>query len=399
MAAEVSVDGHVAPGFEGVRQAFEDNFRVRGDVGASVAVHVDGELVVDLWGGVADPATGRAWERDTTTLVYSATKGATAILLHALAEAGVVDLDAPVADYWPEFAAGGKAAVPVRMLLTHQSGLPVPTPGLTREDLFAGSPVAAALAAQEPLWEPGTAHGYHALTFGWLLGELVQRATGRSLGAEFAERIAGPLKLDLWIGLPADADVDTAPLLNGIPDPAALDAIEDPQVKAMVLQIVSAMMDPTSLFARVLSTNGALPTPDAGTWNDPRALQMEQPAANGVTNARALSRLYAATVGEVDGVRLLSPATVEAARAEQVFGADRVLMSPSRFGSGFMLHHAGMPLLGESSFGHQGAGGALGFADVEHRVGFGYAQNQLGASLMGEPRTAALIDALRVSLG
>ncbi|MCW2695378.1 MAG: beta-lactamase [Modestobacter sp.] len=399
MAAEVSVNGHVAPGFEAVRQAFEDNFRVRGDVGASVAVQVDGDVVVDLWGGLADPATGRAWGRDTTTLVYSATKGATAILVHALAEAGVLDLDAPVADYWPEFAAGGKGSVTVRMLLTHQAGLPVPTVGLTREDLFAGSPVAAALAAQQPLWEPGTAHGYHALTFGWLLGELVARATGRSLGAEFAERIAGPLKLDLWVGLPADADVDTAPLLDGIPDPAALDAIEDPQVRALVTQVVSAMMDPTSLFARVLSTNGAMPTPDADTWNDPRALAMEQPAANGVTNARSLARMYAATVGEVDGVRLLSPATVEAARAEQVFDVDRVLMSPSRFGSGFMLHHAGMPLLGESSFGHQGAGGALGFADVEHRVGFGYAQNQLGASLMGEPRTAALIDALRASLG
>jgi CubicO group peptidase (beta-lactamase class C family) len=397
MTAELlSVDGHVAPGFEGVRQAFEDNFRVRGDVGASVAVYVDGAPVVDLWGGLADPATGRAWGRDTTTLVYSATKGATAILVHALAEAGVLDLDAPVADHWPEFAAGGKAAVTVRTLLTHQAGLPVPTPGLTREDLFAGGPVAAALAAQEPLWEPGTAHGYHALTFGWLLGELVARATGRSLGTEFAERVAAPLGLDLWIGLPADADVDTAPLLDGIPDPAAL---EDPQVKALVVQVVSAMMDPTSLFARVLSTNGALPTPHAETWNDPRALRMEQPAANGVTNARSLARMYAATVGTVDGVRLLSDATVEAARAEQVFGADRVLMSPTRFGSGFMLHHAGMPLLSEWSFGHQGAGGALGFADVERRVGFGYAQNQLGASLMGEPRTAALIDALRAALG
>ena len=149
----------------------------------------------------------------------------------------------------------------------------------------------------------------------------------------------------------------------------------------------------------MLSTNGALPTPDADTWNDPRALRMEQPGANGVTSARSLARMYAATVGEVDGVRLLPDATVEAARAEQVFGADRVLMSPSRFGSGSMLHHAGLPLLGESSFGHQGAGGALGSADVENRVGFGYAQDQLGASLVGEPRTAALIDAGRASLG
>ncbi|MBB3082399.1 serine hydrolase domain-containing protein [Geodermatophilus sabuli] len=399
MTAEVSVNGHVAPGFEGVRQAFEDNFRVRGDVGASVAVYVDGAPVVDLWGGVADPTTGRAWGPDTTTLVYSATKGATAILVHALAEAGALDLDAPVATYWPEFAEGGKAAVTVRMLLSHQAGLPVPTAELTREDLFAGSPVAAALAAQEPLWEPGTAHGYHALTYGWLLGELVRRVTGRSLGAEFAERVAAPLKLDLWIGVPQDADVDYAPLLDGVPDPAALDAIEDPTVKAAIMQIVGAMMDPTSLFARVLSTNGALPTPHAETWNDPRARHMEQPAANGVTNARSLARMYAATVNDVDGVRLLSEATVEAARAEQVFGPDRVLMSPSRFGSGFMLDHAGMPLLSPASFGHQGAGGALGFADVEHRVGFGYAQNQLGASLVGEPRTAALIDALRASLG
>ncbi|MGY1661946.1 serine hydrolase domain-containing protein [Geodermatophilus sp. SYSU D00705] len=399
MAAELSVEGHVAPGFDGVREAFEDNFRVRGDVGASVAVYVDGSPVVDLWGGVADPVTGRAWGPDTTTTVYSATKGATAILVHALTEAGVLDLDAPVATYWPEFAEGGKAGVPVRMLLTHQAGLPVPTAPLTREELFAGRPAAAALAAQEPLWEPGTAHGYHALTFGWLLGELVARVTGRSLGEEFAERIAAPLELHLWIGVPEGTDVDHAPLIDGVPDPGALDAIEDPQVKAAVLQIVGAMTDPTSLFARVLSTNGALPTPHAETWNDPRALRMQQPAANGVTNARSLARMYAATVAPVDGVRLLSEATVEAARAEQVFGADRVLMNPSRFGTGFMLDHAGLPLLGPASFGHQGAGGALGFADVEHRVGFGYAQNQLGASLVGEPRTAALIDAVRASLG
>jgi CubicO group peptidase (beta-lactamase class C family) len=398
MADPVAVEGSVAPGFEGVRDEFAANFAQRGDVGAAVAVYVDGEAVVDLWGGIADPATGRRWERDTPALVYSATKGATAVVLNLLAERGELDLDSPVAAYWPEFGAAGKDRVTVAQLASHQAGIPVPTEPLTRAELLAGAPVVAALARQEPLWEPGTRHGYHALTFGWLLGELVRRVSGRSLGAVLAEEVAGPLGLDLWIGLPRDRAAAVAPLIDGVPDPAALDAVTDPAVRELVLRIVAAVSDPGSLFARTLSTNGALPTPDATTWNDAEVHAAEQPAANGIATARSLARMYAACVGEVDGVRVLSEKALDRARTEQVRGPDEVLIGESRFGVGFQLATPGAPLLGEGSFGHAGAGGALGFGDATARVGFGYVQNQLGASLLGEPRTAALVAALARAL-
>jgi len=393
---DLQIDGTVRPGF--VREEFETNFRGRGDVGASLAVYVRGELVVDLWGGIADPATGRPWERGTVGLVYSATKGATAVLVNRLAEQGVLDPDAPVSRYWPEFAAEGKDRITVAQLLSHQAGLPMPSEPLTREELLAGTPVVEVLARQKPMWEPGSAHGYHALTFGWLVGELVRRATGHSLGTVFADEIARPFGLDFWIGLPADRVGSVAPLIDGVPDPNALDAITDPEVKERALKVVAAMSDPSSMFSRALSTNGALPTPHAATWNAPSVYAAELPAANGITNARSLARLYAACVGEVDGRRVLSEAALDRARVEQVRGPDGVIIGESRFGIGFQLSTQTAPLLGEGSFGHAGAGGALGFGDVSSEVGFGYVQNQLGASLTGEPRTAAVTDALRRAL-
>lgn len=394
MTGTARVEGSVASGFEGVRDEFAANFTERGDVGASVAVHVDGELVVDLWGGTADPATGRPWRADTVGLVYSVTKGATAIVVSLLADRGELDPDAPVARYWPEFGAAGKDRITVSQLMSHQAGLAVPTAPLSRAELLAGGPVVAALAAQEPLWEPGTRHGYHALTFGWLAGELVRRVTGRSLGTVFADEVAGPLGLDFHIGLPAARAADVAQLIDGVPDPDALDAVTDPAVRELVLRVLAAMADPTSLFSRALSTNGVLPAPSAASWNDPEVYAAELPAANGITNARSLSRMYAACVGEVDGVRILSGQALERARAEQVRGPDEVTVAESRFGIGFQLPLPAFPMLGDGSFGHMGAGGALGFGDVDARVGFGYVQNQLGASLAGEPRTAALIGAL-----
>ncbi len=398
MLEDLQLSGRVALGFESVQDAFRANFDQHGDVGASVAVYVDGRCVVDLWGGTADPATQRPWTQDTTTIVYSATKGASAVCVNLLAQRGEVDLDAPVAHYWPEFAAEGKDAITIRQLLSHQAGLAVPAQPLTREQLLAGAPVVEVLARQRPLWEPGTSHGYHALTFGWLLGELVRRVTGRSLGRFFAEEVAGRLGLDFWIGLPADRAATVAPLIDGVPDPSELDLITDPDARALVLRIAGAMNDPESLFAKALSTNGALPTPDALTWNDPAVYAAELPAANGITNARSLARMYAACVAEVDGFRLLSDDTATRARVEQVNGADRVTIGPSRFGVGFQLASPAVPMLGGDSFGHMGAGGALGFAEPDARVGFGYVQNQLGASMLGEPRTAGLIEALQRSL-
>lgn len=392
------IDGTVAPGFEGVAEAFRTNFDTFGEVGASVAVYQDGQLMVDLWGGVADPDTGRMWERDTSTIVYSVTKGAASTVLHRLVEDKVIDLDAAVAQYWPEFAAAGKEAVTVRQLFSHQAGLPALEEQLSRAELLDIDRVASLLAQQRPRWTPGTAHGYHALTFGWLAHGFFTAATGESTGALFRRLVAEPLELDFWIGVPKSATVDYAPLVNGESAPLDLDLIPDPDMRAAVEALLTAMSDPESLFSRVLSTNGALPTPDAGTWNAQEIRAGEQPAAGGVTNARSLARMYAATVAEVGGIRILSPETVDRATQVQVEGPDEVLLSPSKFGVGYQLHSEAAPLVSPSSFGHAGAGGALGFADVDSRIGFGYVQNRLAMALGPEMRTANLIAALRDSL-
>ena len=396
----VVVHGAVAPGFEGVRSAFEENFRRYGDKGASVGVYVEGEQKVDLWGGVADVATGRPWQRDTVAISYSVTKGATATLAWLLAQRGLLDFDAPVVTYWPEFAGGGKAAVPVRYLFTHQVGLPYLDPRLSREDILAGARITEVLERQAPVWTPGTAHGYHALTFGWLAAALIAKVTGRRLGSVFADEVATPLGLDFHIGLPA-ADSDRVAQLVDMPppDPAAFSAITDPELRKTILAVRAAMQDPDSTFSRALSTNGVLPAPDASTWNDPQVYQAEVPSANGITNGRSLARMYAATVSEVDGVRLLTDETVAKAATEQVNGPDRTLLVPMRFGTGFQLPTAIAPLLSENSFGHSGAGGALGFADTRYKVGFGYVQNQLLSSLAADPRTLGLIAAVAAAIG
>lgn len=398
MTATLRIDGEVAPGYDEVRDAFMANFERFGEVGASCAVYRDGALVVDLRGGLADPRSGRPWTDRTVALVYSATKGMTAVCLHLLAERELLDLDAPIARYWPEFAAAGKADVTMADVLDHRAGLPVLTTPLERTALLAGRPVAEALAAQQPLWPPRTAHGYHALTYGWLLGETVLRATGRTLGEVFADDVVRPLGLRAWIGLPEAEEPAVAPLIDAVPDPGAVDRITDPEARAVAALVMAATADPGSLLARAATTNGALPTPDAATWNDPALHRAEIPAANGITDARSLARMYAACVGDVDGVRLLSPETVDHARTEQVRGPDAVTVVETRFGLGFRLPTASVPLLGEGSFGHNGAGGALGFADVDARIGFGYVQNQMVSSPTGDPRTAALVAAVRRSL-
>lgn len=395
METATPISGEVAPGFEAIREEFAKNFRSRGDVGAAAAVYLDGQLIVDLWGGVADLATGREWARETVTLVYSVTKGATATLFNLLDQEGALDLDSAVAYYWPEFGANGKSGITIRMLLSHQAGLPILDENLTREELIAGTPAARLLARQSPRSMPGGGHGYHALTFGWLTGELLYRIMGTTLGRVFAAKIADPLGLKFWIGVPEETLIDYAPLIDGVPVPGEVDSIADPALKDLVLKRGAALSDPASLFSGAITTNGALPTPHARSWNDPRMIAAEQPGANGITNARSLAKMYAACVGTVDGQRLLSPATGARARTELVFGPDAVLLGQSRFGTGYQLSHPASPLLTDASFGHAGAGGALGFADPAHRIGFGYTQNQLSGSMLGEKRTAALIDALR----
>jgi CubicO group peptidase (beta-lactamase class C family) len=380
------IDGEVEPGFEGVREAFAANFDRYGEVGAACAVHVAGRKVVDLWGGAADAGTGRPYAEDTLQLIFSSTKGPAAVCANLLAQRGDLDVDAPVADYWPEFASAGKADVPVRWLLCHKAGLPVVDADLTLEQVLAWDPIVEALAAQAPIWEPGTAHGYHALTYGWLVGEVVRRVTGKTLGEHFAVEVAEPLGLELWIGLPEAEEHRVAPLITmGVPS--------DPEARKLYDQF----MGPETLTGRAL-LGPSLVFGSEGVWNRRDVHAAEVPAANGIGTARSLSRLYAGLIGEVDGVRILSPATVDAARTVQTEGADRVLFFESKFGLGFLCSSPFSPYGGPGGFGHSGAGGSVGFADPEAGVAFAYVMNRMMQNLAGDPRTIGLIDATYAAL-
>jgi CubicO group peptidase (beta-lactamase class C family) len=381
------IRGRVAPGFEPVREAFAQNFEERSEVGAAVCVVRDGAPVVDLWGGVADAASGRAWEEDTLAVVFSTTKGVTAACIHHLVERGVLDLDAPVASYWPEFAVKGKAGILLRDVLSHRAGVPSVDAALTLEDVCAWDPVCEAIAAQAPLWEPGTRHGYHVRTFGWILGEVVRRATGATLGSYLAKEIADPLGLDLYIGLPLEHESRVA---------AMLAPLEPTDPKEVALR--ARVMGPDTLLGRALSGPSNL-FRYGPMWNRRMLHATEMPSSNGIGSARAVARLYAALVGEVDGRRLLEPATIARARAPRSEGPDAVIHVPTRFGLGFMLPPSLSAACPPSCFGHPGAGGSLGFADPEARIGFGYVMNQMQLGLTGDARAASLVESVYESLG
>lgn len=382
--SEIEIQGTVDQGFGAVADAFVENFAERGELGAAFALYVDGVAKVDIWAGVADKQSGRTWTGDTLQLVYSTTKGAAAICVGRLVEAGLVSYDEPVATYWPEFAANGKDAVTVGHLMSHQAGLPYATAPLTFDDLMAVTPVVEALAAQEPVWAPGTRHGYHALTYGWLAGELVRRVDGRRIGQYFADEVAAPLGLEFWIGLPESEEARVA-RLEAAPPPT------DPEALAMMMQIAG----PGTMGFNALFMSGVMMAGPADPFNSRQVHATEMPAANGITTARSLARMYAATVSEVDGVRLIDDGTAATVRAEAVNGPDACLVVNSRFGMGFMLDGELTPMLSPSSFGHAGAGGSLGYADPDAKVGYGYVMNQMAGGIAGDPRTVTLNDAVR----
>ncbi|SNX61812.1 CubicO group peptidase (beta-lactamase class C family) [Streptomyces sp. TLI_55] len=384
----MDVNGTVAEGFEPVRDAFVRNFEQLGDRGAAVAVYRDGHKVVDLWAGTKDVDGTEPWQRGTAQIVRSATKGVAAAVPLMLAERGWLDLDAPVGEYWPEFKAHGKERVLVRHVLNHRAGLPVLDHPITPAEALDPSKGPAAVAARAPVWEPGTDHGYHALTYGWLLDELVRRVTGHGTGEWIAERIAGPLGADLWLGLP-DAQAHRAGRVGPVDAPEAAAALRMRPKRS----VTEAYADPGSLTNRAF---GAItPFPDQ---NDPAYRASALPATNGIATADGLARFYAATIGEVDGVRLLSQDTVERARAEESAGPDRVLVVNTRFGLGYMLHGSASPFLGPGSFGHPGRGGSLGFADPESGIAFGYVTNGLRKTVTADPRAQALVRAVRAAV-
>lgn len=386
------IGGEVAAGFEPVREAFAESFAQHGDIGAAVCVYRHGRPVVDLWGGIADPDTGRPWTRDTLQLVYSATKGATATAAHLLVQRGELDLEAPVATYWPEFAANGKADIPVRYLLSHQAGLVTLDQPVSLHEALTWHPMVAALAAQRPVWTPGTAHGYHGRTWGWLVGEVIRRASGRTVGRFFADEIAAPLGLDFFIGLPADERGRVSRMVHSRPE-VDLTAVPPELVPEELRDQVAAWSDPDSLSNRAYTVTA----PAAIDFNSPEVQAAELPASNGTGTAHGLARMYASLIGEVDGVRLLTPETLALATEEQAAGMDQVLVAPSRFSSGYQLPTTDNPMTGPHAFGHNGRGGSLAFADPEHDIAFGYVMNHI-ISGPDDARAKSLVDAVLKSL-
>jgi CubicO group peptidase (beta-lactamase class C family) len=392
------VEGMVAPKFRAVADAFVANFRDRNEVGGSVAICLDGEPMVDLWGGLADPSSGRAWDKDTISIVFSCTKGATAILAHHLAYLGKLDLDAPVITYWPEFAANGKEHITVRMLLNHTAGLAglnTPAP----EGAFADwDQMASLFAAAEPLWPPGTRTGYHAISFGWLVGEVIRRITGMSVGQAFDAMIAGPLAAPFWIGLPETLEDRVAPMLPTPPGPG--DVI--PQV------VLNWLSDPQSIAAKAfVNASGGF----GSATNSRAGRAAEVPGANGVSNARGLAKIYAplACGGRLHAVTLTDRAGL--ARMGGTCAAneeDASLLVPVRFALGFMksMDNRRQPpgrqesaIIGASAFGHVGMGGSIGFADPDCGLSFGYSMNRMGIAVLLNERGQSLVDATYQSIG
>ncbi len=375
--------------FAAVRDAFAANFAAGEEIGAAVAVTLDGRPVVDLWAGHADKAGTRPWKRDTLVTVYSTTKGMTAICAHRLADQGLLDLEAPVARYWPEFAQAGKQDVPVHLLLSHRVGLPTVSTPMPPEAIYDWDTMTATLAAQAPLWEPGSRHGYHALTYGWLVGEVVRRVSGKRIGAFFRDEVVQPLGLDFHIGLDAEHDDRIAEMVA-----------VDPQSEAAQEQEKQRQAKIESMEPRLRQAQGAIQI-SPGDHNTQAWRRAEIPAANGHSDARSLARVYGALAcgGEVDGVCVLSPEAIARATVEQASGPDAQLPTPTRFALGFWLSRPEAPLgPNPNAFGHPGAGGSVGFADPDARLGFGYVMNQMKVGLLVEGTGRRLIDAVYVSL-
>lgn len=385
----VNVGGTVADGWGAVRDAFVANLESGQETGCAVSVYHRGAKVVDLWGGHFDAAGGTPYSDDTLQLVFSTTKGITAIAVAMCVERGLLSYSEKVSTYWPEFAAHGKGDATVAQLLSHQCGLYTVDGDISLAEALDWTTITSRLADTAPRWPIGTQHGYHALTYGWLAGELVRRVDpqGRSLGAFVRDEIVDRVGAELWIGLPAEHEDRVSPMIGGL-NPGGGDDV-DPAVKAMLEQF----MGPNSPGGQALSLNGAFSVEGAFNRRDVHAAEI--PAANGITNARSLARIYAATIGEVDGVRLLDPGIVDVARSTVTPSGepDTCLIMPTTFGMGFMTHGQFTPYAGPGSFGHPGAGGSVAFAQPERELAFAYVMNRMAENLANDLRAQALTDA------
>lgn len=386
-----AVHGDVDDGFGPVMDEFVKNFRERQDVGAGCTVYVGGRPVVDLWAGIADRRTGRAYEHDTATVIFSCTKGIMAICAYLLVQEGRLDLDAPIAHYWPEFAQAGKQRITVRDAMAHRAGLAYLDTDLTLDDVVAWDPVIHAIEAQTPHHAPADGHAYHASTIGWLLGEVIRRITGLSAGTNFRRTLGDPLGLNTWIGIPDAERGHVAWMEPPLPD-------DDSEFAKGFANFGN---DPRIIRTMSLGKAFAFPSEDGQvTFNNPIIQAAEIPGAGGISSAESLAKLYAACVTGVDGGSpLLTPASI--ADGLRVLSAGPQLTGQpddgARWGTGFQISSApAQPLLGPSSFGHTGAGGQLAFADVDSGASFGYVSNQMGG--YGDARARSLVEALRTVL-
>ena len=378
------IGGTCDPRFAPVRDAFAANFTERTEPGGAIALMVDGRLVCDLWGGWRDAAREKPWTRDTLVNFFSVGKAFTALVALRLVERGALDLDAPAHRLWPEFGAHGKEEITLRHMLSHQAGLPAIRADLPDGAMFNWSAMTAALAATAPWWEPGTAHGYHVNTFGYLVGELVRRASGRTVGQLLRDEVAGPLGADVHIGLPSTEHHRAAEFLW----PSVLPERPEGDLPDDILMKWNTYWNPPGISG-------------AGWVNSAEWRSAEIPSTNGHGTARGIARVYSALAagGSIGGIDILWRDMLAAAVEEQSFGPDRILDRESRFALGFQLPQAERPLgPNAQAFGHFGAGGSLGFCDPVARVAFGYVTNDMGPRWQN-PRNKALLAAIYECLG
>lgn len=384
MAAYPPIHGNCDQRFQGVRAAFDANFSERGEIGGAVCVMVGGEVVVDLVGGFADEEATQPWQHDSLVNAFSVGKGiATAVVAQLVGEA-MLDADKAVSSYWPEFAAAGKQDVTLRQLLSHQAGLPAVRNRMAPGAMLRHDDMAAALAAQEPWWEPGTAHGYHTNTWGFLVNEVVQRVSGHTIGALLRERVAGPLGADVHLGVPASEQDRIAHFHwpGDAPPEEVPPGLRD-DATGLALMRHNTYWNPSGISG-------------AGVLNTAAWRSAELPSTNLHATARGIARIYSALAGggEIEGVRIVDADVLRSFTSEQVVGEDLVLQRSTRFALGFQLTQPERPLgPNPGAFGHFGAGGSLGFADPQSGVAFGYLTNQIGPSWQSK-RNRALLDAL-----
>jgi CubicO group peptidase (beta-lactamase class C family) len=386
-----SVSGECDKKFAEIAEEFERNFADRNESGASVCLSLDGEKLVDLWGGVANAETGEAWQENTVSIVFSCTKAATALCAHILIDRGALELHKPVTDYWPEFGKHGKDITTVAMMLNHESAVPALREPVKPGGFLDWDYMISRMEDEEPFWEPGTRNGYHMVNFGWTVGELVRRVSGKSLGTFFRDEVAKPTGAEFWIGIPDDFDRPIAPIIPYAPQPE--DELAD-FTKAL-------LTDPTSISHLSFINNGGW------TPNDPEAHKAEIGGAGGIANARGQVAMYTplatndgslVSADRLDHMRMVTTATQR----------DATLLAPTRFGPGFMksMNNMAQPcgdqtsaIIGDHAFGHVGAGGSIGFADPECGLAFSYTMTQMGLGIMLNERCQSLIDAAYRALG